>query len=146
MYVLWIVCPFVLFHLGIVLSVLRYTDSDYSFGIFKLFLAIDLSNKSVMCLVLVASCMRQATYFADNGGRIILNIYSVHDFVNKHRRLLTDKIGIFYPNMATWDTIIHPAVTIRNRLPTWHGNIVEGLKKYIFRKNFRTTLLDVRTR
>jgi hypothetical protein len=40
MYVLLIVvCPFVLFLLAIVLSVLlRYTDSDYPFGIFKLFL------------------------------------------------------------------------------------------------------------
>ena len=36
-----VVCPFVLFLLAIVLSVLlRYTDSDYSFGIFKLFYAI----------------------------------------------------------------------------------------------------------
>jgi hypothetical protein len=34
-----VVCPFVLFLLAIVLSVLlRDTDSDYSFGIFKLFL------------------------------------------------------------------------------------------------------------
>jgi len=32
------VCPFVLFLLAIVLSVLQYTDSDYHFGIFKLFL------------------------------------------------------------------------------------------------------------
>jgi hypothetical protein len=32
-------CPFVLFLLAIVLSVLlQYTDSDYPFGIFKLFL------------------------------------------------------------------------------------------------------------
>jgi len=40
MYVLWIVvCPFVLFLLAIVLYVLlRYTVSDYPFGIFKLFL------------------------------------------------------------------------------------------------------------
>jgi hypothetical protein len=39
MYVLYIVvCPFVLFLLAIVLSVLRYTDSDCPFGIFKLFL------------------------------------------------------------------------------------------------------------
>ena len=40
MYVLWIaVCPFVLLLLAIVLSVPhRYTDSDYHFGIFKLFL------------------------------------------------------------------------------------------------------------
>ena len=30
---------FVLFLLAVVLSVLRFTDSDYSFGIFKLFLA-----------------------------------------------------------------------------------------------------------
>jgi hypothetical protein len=33
-----VVCPFVLFLLAIVLSVLRFTDSDYTFGIFKLFL------------------------------------------------------------------------------------------------------------
>jgi hypothetical protein len=34
-----VVCPFVLFLLAIVLSVLlQFTDSDYSFGIFKLFL------------------------------------------------------------------------------------------------------------
>jgi hypothetical protein len=39
MYVLLIVvCPFVLFLLVIVLSVIRYTDSDYPFDIFKLFL------------------------------------------------------------------------------------------------------------
>ena len=37
-YVLYIaVCPFVLFLLAIVLSVLRFLDSDYPFGIFKLF-------------------------------------------------------------------------------------------------------------
>jgi hypothetical protein len=36
--VVWIVvCPFVLFLLAIVLYVLRYADSDYSCGIFKLF-------------------------------------------------------------------------------------------------------------
>jgi len=41
-YVLWIVVfPFVLFLLVIVLYVLlRYTDTDYAFGIFKLFLAV----------------------------------------------------------------------------------------------------------
>jgi hypothetical protein len=41
MYVLLIVvCPFVLFLLAIVLSVLlRLADSDYPFGIFKLFLS-----------------------------------------------------------------------------------------------------------
>ena len=39
MYVLYIVvCPFVFFLLVIMLSILlRYTDSDYPFGIFKLF-------------------------------------------------------------------------------------------------------------
>ena len=36
-----VVCPFVLFLLAIVLSVLlRFTDSDYLFGIFKLFLIV----------------------------------------------------------------------------------------------------------
>jgi len=37
-------CPFVLFLLTIVLSVLpRFTDSDYPFGIFKLFLHVYIS-------------------------------------------------------------------------------------------------------
>ena len=35
-----VVCHFVLFLLAIVLSVLRFTDSDYPFGIFKLFLDV----------------------------------------------------------------------------------------------------------
>jgi hypothetical protein len=36
-----VVCPFILFLLAIVVSVLlRFTDSDYPFGIFKLFLII----------------------------------------------------------------------------------------------------------
>jgi hypothetical protein len=39
MNVFWIVvCPFVLFLLANVFSVLRFTDSDYPFGVFKLFL------------------------------------------------------------------------------------------------------------
>ena len=36
-----VVCPFVLFLLAIVLSVFRFTDSDYSFVIVKLFLRYD---------------------------------------------------------------------------------------------------------
>jgi hypothetical protein len=40
-----VVCPFVLFLLAIVLSVLlRYTDSDCPFGIFKLFLILDIQS------------------------------------------------------------------------------------------------------
>jgi hypothetical protein len=42
--VLIVVCPFVFFLLAIVLSVLlRYTDSDCLFGIFKIFLYFVLS-------------------------------------------------------------------------------------------------------
>ena len=44
--VLWnVACPFVLFLLTIVLSVLQFTDSDYPFGIFKLFLQYERSVK-----------------------------------------------------------------------------------------------------
>jgi hypothetical protein len=39
-----VVCPFVLFLLAIVLSVPRFTYSDYPFGIFKLFLNLDPKN------------------------------------------------------------------------------------------------------
>ena len=35
-----VACSSVLFLMAIVLSVLRFTDSDYSFGIFKLFLNV----------------------------------------------------------------------------------------------------------
>jgi hypothetical protein len=42
-----VVCPFVFFLLAIVLSVLlRYTDSDYPFGIFKPFFWLGIS---MMC-------------------------------------------------------------------------------------------------
>jgi hypothetical protein len=53
LYVLLIVvCPFVLFLLAIVLSVLlRYTDSDYPFGIFKLVLGTVLSA-GMLCAML----------------------------------------------------------------------------------------------
>jgi hypothetical protein len=59
MYVLLIVvCTFVLFLLAIVLSdLLRFTDSDYSFGIFKLFLqqylGIAMGRHCMRCLVAV---------------------------------------------------------------------------------------------
>jgi hypothetical protein len=44
-----VVCPFVLFPLAIVLSVLlRYTVSDYPFGIFKLFLQTICQKKYVL--------------------------------------------------------------------------------------------------
>jgi hypothetical protein len=36
----FLLIPFALFILAIVLSVLRYTDSDYPFGIFKFFLQL----------------------------------------------------------------------------------------------------------
>jgi hypothetical protein len=39
-----VVCP-ILFRLTIVLSVLRYTDSDYPCGIFKLFFNMDTPRK-----------------------------------------------------------------------------------------------------
>ena len=39
-FLLIVVCPFVHFHLAIMLSVLRFTDLHYPFGIFKLFLQI----------------------------------------------------------------------------------------------------------
>ena len=39
-----IVCPLALILLAIVLSVFRFTASDYPFGIFKLFLKRDMSN------------------------------------------------------------------------------------------------------
>jgi len=43
-----VVCPFVLFLLAIVLSVLlRYTDSDYPFGIFKPFLTSFMDTHSL---------------------------------------------------------------------------------------------------
>jgi hypothetical protein len=49
MYVLQIVvCPFVLLCLVIVLSVLlRYTNSDYAFGMFKLFIDMSLHSDTL---------------------------------------------------------------------------------------------------
>jgi hypothetical protein len=44
-----VVCPFVLFLLPIVLSVLQFTDSDYPFGIFKLFCQMIISSIKMNC-------------------------------------------------------------------------------------------------
>ena len=48
-----VVCLFVLFLLAIVFSILRYTDSDYHFGIFKLFCNIPHTRGTHICSVLV---------------------------------------------------------------------------------------------
>ena len=63
----YVVCPFVLFILVIVLSLLlRYTDFHYSFGIFKLLLPLSLD-----CPYLIASAVFPNAY---------LDIYSDLDF------------------------------------------------------------------
>ena len=80
-YVLWIVvCPFVLFLLVIVLSVLlRYTDSDYPFGIFKLCIIIVLARLRVVdsdnldeykCLLLLN--LFAASYNKKQSGNVYL--------------------------------------------------------------------------
>jgi len=48
----FIVFPFVLFLLASALSVLRFTDSDYPFGIIKLFLWLSFTPKTLNCLAL----------------------------------------------------------------------------------------------
>ena len=75
-----VVCPFVLFHLAIVLFVLlRYTDCDYLFGIFKLFLT-DLSKSNYECLIRISTYLSFAiTWFVD--GVICLVICEVLCFV-----------------------------------------------------------------
>jgi len=66
MYVLYIVvCPFVLFLLAIVLSVfLRFTDSDYPFGIFKLF-SLKISNTCFGTVVYKAQTVKRFLFVVD---------------------------------------------------------------------------------
>jgi hypothetical protein len=65
-------CPFVLFLLVIVLSVLlRYTDSDYPFGIFKLFLSFVL-----FLLVIMLSVLLRYTDSDYPFGIFILSLYN----------------------------------------------------------------------
>jgi hypothetical protein len=55
-----VACPFVLFLLAIVLSVLlRYTDSDYPFGIFKLFFSKQVDIISIIILFWAVSSIYQ---------------------------------------------------------------------------------------
>jgi hypothetical protein len=57
-----IVCPFVLFLLAILLSVfLRFTDSDYPFVIFKLFL--ETGQKASLCQAFLACSAASANTF-----------------------------------------------------------------------------------
>jgi hypothetical protein len=61
-----VVCPFVLFLLVIVLSVLlRFTDSDYLFGIFKLFLC-QLKNSQVVKYITLK-------FGTDYGGKFLFS-------------------------------------------------------------------------
>jgi hypothetical protein len=46
-----VVCPFVPFLLAIVLSVLHYTDSDWPFGIFKLFIHYNTNHNKLMLII-----------------------------------------------------------------------------------------------
>jgi hypothetical protein len=59
-------CPFVLFVLAIALSVLRFADFDYSFGIFKLFILIfelQIAENNPICLHLTSN---QLNKFSQN--------------------------------------------------------------------------------
>jgi len=57
-----VVCPFVLFLLAIVLSVfLRFTDSDYPFVIFKLFL--ETGQNASLCQAFLACSAASANKF-----------------------------------------------------------------------------------
>ena len=57
-------CPFVLFLLAIVLSVLlRYTDSDYSFGIFKLFLHMKIHRNQIINISLFSQLISDGGLF-----------------------------------------------------------------------------------
>ena len=46
-----VVCSFVPFLLAIVLSVLQYTDSDWPFGIFKLFIHYNTNHNKLMLII-----------------------------------------------------------------------------------------------
>ena len=68
MYVLLIVvCPFVLFLLAILFSVLRYTVSDWPFGIFKLFLY---NKKQIVISMLNSFCREHLIFYAVCGTDI----------------------------------------------------------------------------
>jgi len=63
MYVLSIVvCPFVLFLLAIVLSVLRFMDSDYPFGIFKVILIIAMLEYIYICFLFDSFCEKNEIF------------------------------------------------------------------------------------
>jgi hypothetical protein len=71
------VCPFVLFLLAIVLSVrLRFKDSDYPFGIIKLFLNIYIFisilkvNMVILPFIKIVLCILMVVIFADWSGRM----------------------------------------------------------------------------
>ena len=92
MYVLQIiVCPFVLFLLAIVLSVLlRFTDSDYPFGIFKLFLKSKCSmSKFLLQKLIVAryfSRQKDLRAFQDHTGSRKAYVLHYRRFRNNNKR------------------------------------------------------------
>ena len=77
--------PFVLFLFAIVLSVLlRFTDSDYPFGIFKLFLEYLLVSKTLYFSILIKppSSPQNKSYYRNHINEyFVLDIYKIPSYV-----------------------------------------------------------------
>ena len=87
MYVLLIVvCPFVLFLLAIVLSVLlRYTDFDYLFSIFKLIL-YNKKNRYFYVKLLLSRTLDLLCFFVALASRLALNaLHSLAVAIQAHQ-------------------------------------------------------------
>ena len=80
-----VICPFVLFHLVIVLSGLRFTDSDYPFDIFKFFLKKCFFGWKPSCTLMIIGCFHtMLTFFMDRKSKFI---------ISTRQRLTQDSIG-----------------------------------------------------
>ena len=90
-----LVCPFVCFLLVIVLSVLlRFTDSDYPFGIFKLFLSIFCVFEYHVFQSLLDTRISYITKWENKRTRLFLVDRNIHKYPSKIRPNLLFKKSI----------------------------------------------------
>ena len=120
-------CPFVLFLLTIVLSVLRYSDSDCPFGIFKLFLEV------LKILNLKSTDIREIT-LSPNRQIIKLRISKVSNEVEIAMPWLIDALNDLKQNFPR--TIIYcNSITDASKIYTYITSRMFRRHEYVSFKN-----------
>ena len=103
--------PFILFLLPIILSVLRFTDSDYLFGIFKLLICMQIHSWFDFPLIYM--------YYHNNGQRIetiMLNLFQMDKNDMQQKWKITQKSNIVWKTMVFSRHSIYQHLSYKDKL------------------------------